>query len=175
MQLIRPGALPAVRRRRHAVDGIDVRGILLRMGWGIRIMTPGLSRRRASAGHITLGRAARLYRMVTLLAARPRRRPELLSTIRIGLRTFYRELDMLKRLGVQVKLDGKAYTCRTTAREAEELLPFPDPQLSFAELAELATGSGSAAQRLAALYAEVTSEPATKPHSGRVRQARRKR
>src|SRR4051812_42207906 len=95
-------------------------------------MTRSGSSRRRPAVHITLGRAARLHRLVTVLAAGPRAREDLLTVLGIGLRTFYRELELLKRCGVKIRLTKKQYTLQSTAEEAEGRLPFPDPQLSFA-------------------------------------------
>src|SRR4051812_42769956 len=112
-------------------------------------MTRSGSSRRRPAVHITLGRAARLHRLVTVLAASPRAREDLLAVLGIGLRTFYRELELLKRCGVKIRLTKKQYTLQSTAEEAEGRLPFPDPQLSFAEMAELSRGPGAAAARLA--------------------------
>ena len=71
----------------------------------------------------------------------------LLAELAIGLRTFYRELVLLKRCGIKVELTGKTYTLKSSAEEAGGGLPFPDPQLSFAEMAELSRGTGPAARR----------------------------
>ena len=128
-------------------------------------VNPG--RRRPSV-HITLGRAARLRRLVVLLAEHPRSREVALSAIGIGLRTFYRELELLKRCGVKVLFKDKSYSLQVAAEAAEGLLPFPDPQLSFAEMAELSRLPGEAAARLASLLASVVNAPAApKRTSGR--------
>jgi hypothetical protein len=136
---------------------------------GVATMKRTASSRRLPEVHITLGRAARLHRLVTTLAAEPRPREELLKELAIGLRTFYRELELLKRCKVRVRLVKRAYTLQSTAEEAEGRLPFPDPQLSFAELRELAAGPGQAARRLAELLAKVVATPAAeaKPKGGR--------
>jgi hypothetical protein len=127
------------------------------------------TRRRPSV-HITLGRASRLHRLVTFLAEAPRGRDAILAELRIGLRTFYRELELLKRCGVRVQHKDRAYTLLATAEQAEGRLPFPDPQLSFAEMAELARGPGEAAQRLSELLATVVNYPSSsKPPKGRGR------
>src|SRR4051794_26479883 len=94
--------------------------------------------RRRPAVHITLARAARLHRLVATLGAGPGTREALLATLDVGLRTFYRELELLKKCGIKIRMEKKAYVLRSTAAEAEGRLPFPDPQLSFAEMAELA-------------------------------------
>jgi hypothetical protein len=118
--------------------------------------------RRRPSVEITLGRAARLRRFVSLLAQKPRTRDEVLRELGIGLRTFYRELDFVKRLGIRVGRKDRAYSLQTTTEKAEGLLPFPDPQLSFAEVAELARHPGEAARRLAGLLARVSNHPGAK-------------
>ncbi|WP_435010510.1 hypothetical protein P12x_001780 [Tundrisphaera lichenicola] len=123
--------------------------------------------RKRPAFHITLPRASRLYRLVTMLASGPAVREALLDCLSIGLRTFYREIDLLKRCGIRVRRDGKAYQLTSTISEAEERLPFPDPQLSFAEMAELSRQAGDAAGRLAEIYQGVVQPPAPAPRKGR--------
>jgi hypothetical protein len=120
--------------------------------------TPPGTRRRPSV-HITLQRAARLHRLVWYLAETPRTRELILSYLSIGLRTFYRELELLKRCGVKVRHRHKLYTLLATAVQAEGRLPFPDPQLSFAEMAELAACPCDAGRRLAELLASVVNQP----------------
>ena len=115
--------------------------------------------RRRPGVHITLGRAARLHRLVSILAQEPRTREGLLTELGIGLRTFYRELELLKRCGVRVRLTRKTYSLLATADDAEGRLPFPDPQLSFAEMAELSRYPGAAAQRLSQLLERVVNQP----------------
>lgn len=127
------------------------------------------SGRRRPAVHITLGRAARLHRLVTVLAAGPQTREAVLQELRIGLRTFYRELELLKRCGVKVQQKNKAYRLQGTAEQAEGKLPFPDPQLSFAEMAELARGPGEAARRLAEMLASVVNFPTATPKGAKAR------
>jgi hypothetical protein len=118
-----------------------------------------LDRRHRPAVKITMGRAARLRRFVALLAQRPRGRDEILREIGIGLRTFYRELVLVKKCGIKVLIRDRAYTIPAPAESAEGLLPFPDPQLSFAEMLELSRGPGRAAERLAGMLARVTHHP----------------
>jgi hypothetical protein len=119
-----------------------------------------ISRRRPSV-HITFGRAARLHRLVMFLAEQPRPRDTILLHLGIGLRTFYRELELLNRCGVKVRHKDKAYILLSTAEQAEGRLPFPDPQLSFSEMAELSKLSGEAAKRLARMLDSVINYPTT--------------
>ena len=118
-------------------------------------MSRSSSRRRRPSVHITLPRATRLHRLVRFLAEAPRDRMAILCELQIGLRTFYREWDWLKRCGVKVRQRSRLYSLLTTTEQAEGRLPFPDPQLSFAEMAELARCDGAAGRRLGALLAEV--------------------
>jgi hypothetical protein len=119
------------------------------------IMSRSSSRRRRPSVRITLPRAARLHRLVRFLAEAPRERLAILSELRIGLRTFYREWELLTRCGVKVRQRSKLYFLGATAEQAEGRLPCPDPQLSFGEVAELAECDCAAGRRLAALLAEV--------------------
>ena len=84
--------------------------------------------RRRPVVQITLGRASRLHRLVTILATGPTARDALLDRLAIGLRTYYRELDLLKRCGIKVKRAGKEYQLSSTVPEAEGRLPFPAPR-----------------------------------------------
>jgi len=133
------------------------------------------SARRRPAVHITLARAARLHRLVRLLAESARSRDAILSALGIGLRTFYRELELLKRCGVKVQLKDRMYALLATAEQAEGRLPFPDPQLSFAEMAELARYPGEAAQRLARMLESVINFPTAPPKGKRGRQGAKPR
>jgi predicted DNA-binding transcriptional regulator YafY len=127
------------------------------------------SRSRRPAVHITLGRAARLHRLVMLLVEGPRSRESILAALAIGLRTFYRELELLNRCGVKIQQKQKLYTLLSTASQAEGRLPFPDPQLSFAEMQELARCPGDAGKRLATLLASVVNQPDAKKKAARSR------
>jgi hypothetical protein len=131
-----------------------------------RLMKRTSNPRRRPSIHITAARAARLHRFVSTLASGPRARDALLTALGVGLRTFYRELELLKRCGVRIRLDDRSYQLLSTADEAEGRLPFPDPQLSFSEMAELARGSGEAAKRLAQLLDNVIELATAKPARG---------
>ena len=72
-------------------------------------MSRSSSPRRRPSLHITLQRAARLHRLVRFLAEAPRDRMAILSELRIGLRTFYREWELLERCGVKVRQRSKLY------------------------------------------------------------------
>jgi len=100
---------------------------------------------------------------VALLGIGPRGRDEILRELQIGLRTFYRELELLRRCGIKIRLRDRRYVLASTFPEAEGLLPFPDPQLSFAEMAELATGTSAASKRLADMLEQVVTDARPQP------------
>lgn len=115
--------------------------------------------KRPPAVHVTLQRAARLHRLVVFLATAPNGRTAVLTELRIGLRTFYRELELLKKRGIKVRFIKKLYHLIGTRDDALGRLPVPDPELSFAEMAELASCPCPAGLRLAELLATVVSPP----------------
>jgi predicted DNA-binding transcriptional regulator YafY len=90
--------------------------------------------------------------LVLALAAGPSSRDALVAHLGIGLRTLYRELELLRRCGARVEFRGReGYVLLSAPDRAEARLPCPDPQLTLADLAELAGGPGPAAHRLAEL------------------------
>lgn len=113
------------------------------------------ARRSRPRVRITHARASRLHQLLRQLAGGARTRDELREGLAIGLRTFYRELDLLRRCGIRVPQQGGGYQLRMSLAEAEGRLPFPDPQLTFAEMNELSRGKGPAARRLAELLSRV--------------------
>ena len=120
---------------------------------------PPNTRRRPSV-HITLQRGAGFIAWSGFWPTLLGQGKQSLANLNIGLRTFYRELELLKRCGVKVRHRNKQYTLMATAKHAEGRLPFPDPQLSFAEMAELAACPCEAGRRLADLLAAVINQPA---------------
>lgn len=119
--------------------------------------------RRRPAGHISLARASRLYKLVAILGERPLDRESLLANLGVGLRTFYRELDLLRRCGVKVQRQERSYNLKASTEEAQGRLPFPDPQLSFAEMIELVVprGGGGRPPRLAARFRDQSASAQT--------------
>ena len=94
-------------------------------------MTSHGSIRRRPSVHITLQRAARLHRLVRFLAEGPRARTAILSELRIGLRTFYRELELLNRCGVKVRHKDKLYHLLPTAARGGGSLAVPRPPVEL--------------------------------------------
>jgi predicted DNA-binding transcriptional regulator YafY len=104
---------------------------------------------------VTSERFVRLYRMVKLLAGSPQSREALTKRLRLDVRGFYRDLDLLRSSGVTVALVGGQYLLEQDAEEALDLLPFPDPRLTLGAARTLAKGRGPAQRRLAEAIARI--------------------
>lgn len=89
---------------------------------------------------ITPERFVRLYRLLGELADGPRPRSALLKTLRLDIRGFYRDLETLRVVGIQVTLREGLYHLQGDAEAARARLPFPDVRLTLAEARQLAKG-----------------------------------
>jgi predicted DNA-binding transcriptional regulator YafY len=104
--------------------------------------------KRASAPPVTAERAARLYRLLRLLARKPQSRDDLARALRLGVRGFYRDLESLRSAEIEVQLTRGNYVLVGKLDDAVARLPFPDPGLTLGEAAELARGRSKAHQKL---------------------------
>jgi predicted DNA-binding transcriptional regulator YafY len=102
---------------------------------------------------VTSERAARLYRLLKFLGARPRTREAVAAHLGLGVRGFYRDLELLRHSGIEVPLVDRRYTLRGNVEEALARLPLPDPHLTLGEALELAKGRGRAHRKLKAQLA----------------------
>lgn len=89
---------------------------------------------------VTHERAGRLFRLLVLLGAGPQTRKTLTRRLRLGVRGFYRDLEVLRLVGIQVVLAQGKYTLQDDAVLAIERLPFPDPGLTLGDARVLARG-----------------------------------
>ena len=108
-----------------------------------------------AAVSVTTERFVRLYRVVKLLAGGPQTRAALTRRLRLELRGFYRDLDLLRSSGVAITLAEGRYTLEQDANDALALLPFPDPHLTLGLARTLAKGRGPAQRSLAPAIARV--------------------
>ncbi|MFO0849217.1 MAG: hypothetical protein U0871_11780 [Gemmataceae bacterium] len=106
------------------------------------------TRRTDPAPAVTAARAARLYRLLAQIADSARTRPVLLRRLRVDLRGFYRDLELVRELGIRVDSDGDRYKLSGTLDDALTRLPFPDPGLSLREALLLANGRTDAHKKL---------------------------
>lgn len=98
---------------------------------------------------LTAQRAARLYKLLTLLAEGPLTRRILLSRLKIDVRGFYRDLEALRgfRIEIGLGLDNR-YALPLKLDEALARLPYPDPGLSVRDVLQLCNGSTAAHRKL---------------------------
>lgn len=89
---------------------------------------------------VTVDRFVRLYRLVMLLASAPQTRQTLTRRLRLDVRGFYRDLDVLRSAGVTITLSVGRYTLNQDAEDALARLPFPDPRLTLGAAKTLAKG-----------------------------------
>lgn len=104
----------------------------------------------ASTVTLTTQRAARLYRLLALLGSGPQTRNFLLRRLRLDVRGFYRDLETLELLGIEVLTTGDdpRYALTGGLDDALERLPFPDPGLTFRDALQLSNGSTAAHRKL---------------------------
>jgi hypothetical protein len=104
----------------------------------------------ASALSLTSLRAARLYRLLTLVGTGPQTRSLLLRRLKLDVRGFYRDLEALRTLGIEVTPTGDEtkYTLVGELDDALAKLPFPDPGLNVRDALHLANNSKAAHRKL---------------------------
>jgi predicted DNA-binding transcriptional regulator YafY len=112
------------------------------------------SRRRSSS--VTAARVARLYRFIRLLARGPMPRAVLLRRLELNQRGFYRDIELLRAVGIRVRSDEGRYSVTPGFDAAVNLLPFPDPQLSLGEAQRLARGNTAAHRALRRRVEQIT-------------------
>ena len=117
---------------------------------------PVNSKPRSPARQLSPRRAARLYRLLKMLAARPCSRTQLIRLGRAGMRTLYRDLAYLLACRVDVRVSDGQYELVSPMNDALKRLPFPTVHLTFADVAALAKGKGSAHRKLKAQLIELT-------------------
>ena len=102
----------------------------------------------APLSNVTPERAARLFRLVTLLGKDAQSRVNLTRALRLNVRGFYRDLEVLRAAGISVSLAQGKYTLHDDLARAAGRLPFPDPCLTLGEARQLARGRARVHQKL---------------------------
>jgi hypothetical protein len=93
--------------------------------------------------------------MLQLLDAGPQTRTTLTRQLRLDVRGFYRDLELLRSAGIAVTLRERRYTLDEDVDDAIARLPFPDPHLTLGEARQLAKGRGAAHRKLQAQIKEI--------------------
>jgi predicted DNA-binding transcriptional regulator YafY len=97
---------------------------------------------------VTPERFRRLCKLVRYLARGPRTREQITRHLKLDLRGFYRDLELLRSVGVPLQLGTRGYSLGEPAESALARLPFPDPLLTLGEAQQLARGRARIHQRL---------------------------
>ncbi|MFL5242759.1 MAG: hypothetical protein ACJ8FY_11680 [Gemmataceae bacterium] len=97
---------------------------------------------------VTAERAHRLHRLLSLLARAPQSRTFLTKRLKLDIRGFYRDLEVLREAGIEVHLNARKYVLGLGFKKAVDLLPFPDPHLTLGEAAILVKGPSKAHRKL---------------------------
>ena len=121
-------------------------------GWNRREITSIMAKKKTTAepavATVTLERAARLYRLLTMMGQGPQTRASLIRRLRLGIRGFYRDLEILRAVGIIIDFSGGKYHLREELSPALERLPFPDPNLNLGEARQLARGRSKAHKKI---------------------------
>jgi hypothetical protein len=102
----------------------------------------------AATAKVTLDRAARLYRLLVMLGKGPQTRATMIRRLRLGMRGYYRDLVILRDVGIIVELSNGKYHLVEEPSVALERLPFPDPSLNLGEARQLAKGRSRAHKKI---------------------------
>lgn len=109
----------------------------------------------AEAHAVTVERAARLCRLVRLTATGGFTRNRLLQKLKVDLRGFYRDLQLLRAVGVDVLAIAGKYKLEGNVRDAIDRLPCPDPHLTLGEAAQLGKGRSTTHAKLRKLLKDI--------------------
>jgi hypothetical protein len=101
-----------------------------------------------AAKAVTAERAGRLYRLLQLVAEKAQTRDALRRRLRLDVRGFYRDLELLRAAGVDLPLVNRRYVLQEKLADVLARLPFPDPHLTLGEAAQLAKGRTRAHRKL---------------------------
>lgn len=115
---------------------------------------------------VTAERAARLYRLLQFIRRGPQTREALTRHLGRDVRSFYRDLELLRAGGIDLPLRDGRYYLDEAVDAAIARLPFPDPVLTLGEAQELAKGRSLAHKKLRGQIDQITKgQKATGPAS----------
>jgi hypothetical protein len=109
---------------------------------------------------VTAERAARLYRLLQFLRRGSQTRQALTRHLGRDVRSFYRDLELLRAAGIDLPLRDSRYYLDQSVDAAIAQLPFPDPVLTLGEAQQLAKARNPAARKLKAQIDRIVKSPA---------------
>lgn len=104
---------------------------------------------------VSLDRAKRLFVLLKHLGQGSSTRPAILKKLKIDIRTFYRDLELLREVGIQVMLENQKYQLNGNWQNLAEQLPFPDPGLSLGDARVLSKGKTNVHQKFRAVIQQI--------------------
>jgi hypothetical protein len=104
---------------------------------------------------VTAQRAARLYKLLRLLGQGPQTRASLMRRLKLDVRGFYRDLEVLRAAEITVVLHKRRYCLEDDLDDAIVRLPFPDPHLVLGEAMQLAKGRTKSHRKLKQIIASI--------------------
>lgn len=111
--------------------------------------------RKVTKAAVTAKRAPRLFRLLKLLGKGPQTRDKLIKQLSLDIRSFYRDLSLLRDAKIEVKLKDGRYVLNGNASQAISCLPLPDPLLTLGEAQQLAKGKTEAHRKLRKQIAQI--------------------
>ncbi len=111
-----------------------------------------------SSPALTVERAARLCRLLRLVGGRSQTRATLLQRLKLDVRGFYRDVKLLRDVGILIDLQQGKYVLQGDAEEAIQRIPFPDPHLTLGDAQKLAKGRNASHQKIKTLLAAILQE-----------------
>jgi hypothetical protein len=123
----------------------------------------GMTKKRRStpanshAKMVTAERAARLYRLIRIVSQKPQTREMLRKRLRLDLRGFYRDLELLRESGIELPLVKRRYVLSEPMDQVLPQLPFPDPRLTLGDAVALAKGRTKAHRKLREIISAIES------------------
>lgn len=117
------------------------------------------------AKSVTVERVTRMCRLLEFLGESPRTRAAILQRLRIDVRTFYRDLELLRECDIVVELTKRKYHLLSPAvKEAWTRLPLPDPGLTLGDAQALSHGRTKVHEKVKSLLKDILG---TKPRKSK--------
>jgi hypothetical protein len=94
-------------------------------------------------------------RLLRLLGPAGQTRAALLRRLRLDIRAFYRDLELLRKLDILVELKEEHYVLKGNVDVAVNKVPWSDTGLSLGEAVQLSKGRSAAHRKLKALLGRI--------------------
>lgn len=92
--------------------------------------------------------------MLSVLEGGPKTRAQIEKKLKISMRTFYRDLEVVREFEIVVATEGGKHVLKDPGWKSK--LRVPDPCLTFTEAEALAKGNSSANNKIADLVSKLT-------------------